>query len=1230
MKLLTEIKAFLGSKMNLDATEISMKKNEYGEAFNFRNYGVSVGHNGIGKGIPGNYNIPFTSPSGTNRIVGNFKVITNDPFMFNGNRLVILFLYNSQHKHSILAYDVVNNVVSYIVKEKSFLNFRYDKKINNAYMVGGILFFNDSINQPRCINVKRALYYVQNGNVDCSYYLDSITYYIGNRVLYGNHIFECIQSTTGNPPDFVGNNEWWIWVRQWINNAYLSMNDVIISRIKPKPLPVIDPHYIDQNSGVNMLLRKFFHFAYRYIYFDNQISAFSEISPTCYPIGEVDSDGYILESHNRNNAISFNIHTGNSDVKEIEIAVNSGIEGIWKIFKKIIKHPNVEDDPTIVTPFDSVIEIIFNNSYIGVDVENSEVLRPFDYVPLIVKRSELIGENRIVDSNYLTGYDNTTIDISLSLVHKKVNLTADIYYQGYSYTIVLGGFIEYRISFKNIPHMIGYTYEIMAKNVFFDGNYHVSSDEYIKKFKIVMSEANAPTSILIEEFKAMMIDFFSSFNNFTSYRIYIYETPDPENEIYLVIECMWQEYMPVLMNFTVYKFDFDKHLSFKGGERLIIGILYSDDFGRTGMVNISDESQIAIPSIGTKNLLDLTATTPLITDNSYKTYLKFTINHIPPSWARYWEIVFTRFVNYFQVFIINSAQILIGDEYGIQINENIDVVYDDRKDYVHKPYTWVKGDRLRYIGKRGTITGAAVFFENQYDVEITNAENNPETGVYLIYHQIINLPIIVSQHYIIEIYRPRNEGVESSENYLFYRRGKKYNVLNPFTGNRVHEKGDDDGSGYAQDQTTGSGGDPCKGVLMDGDCFIKAIYNTTLFIGESMHYSDFYNSKYFPKNISLSDASNVAKMLVSGFVYSGLYIPNTLINDLCRVDYLNTDYLSDSFGEIRFMVEIGYTLKIIQDTKCTSIYIGRAGLSQASADGIDVVATTNEILGTKFIHEERYGTLNPESCLVVDRNLYFFDSINFQLIRWASNGLFPVSKYGVESEFKSIGNIYNDDPATCLIHLGYDPIFNDIWFHFQRFNPDHQNYVCMIYRDEPFNEWKTKVNLIPYLQSNMIPIDGFTTVGDVFLCFANGKIYKQNFFQDYNIFFGAKHPSTIELYFNNDVVSNKIFKSISIDCAGGNWSMPEIGDVAINENSFASGGMYSRLKDGSFRVLNGERFAQFLRDAFTGGALDVNDLYAGRELTGKILIVKLTISENDISPLSEIKTVKINYLQLKH
>jgi len=139
--------------LNLDADRNVMPVNDYRYALNLikyelENYGVLTNC----KGNERKYNYLSL---GTNKVIGTCYDLEE--------RTIYFFVYNSNDLHSIIRYNSDSDDFDYILWEEPVLNFNPAFPIVNPFTIGSgdskMLFWTDGYNEPRKLNIARALAY---------------------------------------------------------------------------------------------------------------------------------------------------------------------------------------------------------------------------------------------------------------------------------------------------------------------------------------------------------------------------------------------------------------------------------------------------------------------------------------------------------------------------------------------------------------------------------------------------------------------------------------------------------------------------------------------------------------------------------------------------------------------------------------------------------------------------------------------------------------------------------------------------------------------------------------------------------------------------------------------------------------------------------------------------------------------------------------------------------------
>lgn len=182
-----------------------------------------------------------------------------------------------------------------------------------------------------------------------------------------------------------------------VDNAF-TLADICL--IKAPPLDAPQVTLIETNQSENNIRDKFYTFAYRYIYEDNEISALSPFSEFGFIPSQFRYDynsGNNKSMFNDRNKVRLDLNTGSPRVKKIEVIVKESDTNAYYILEKIDKADKGLSNNASYN-FD------FTNSKVFKALDISQTLRVYDNVPINAKAVELIG-NRVVFGNYTEGYD---------------------------------------------------------------------------------------------------------------------------------------------------------------------------------------------------------------------------------------------------------------------------------------------------------------------------------------------------------------------------------------------------------------------------------------------------------------------------------------------------------------------------------------------------------------------------------------------------------------------------------------------------------------------------------------------------------------------------------------------------------------------------------------------------------------------------------------------------------
>ena len=337
-------------KLNLDDANYRISNNDYIDALNVTKDAQGAGQDKIVSNILGNTLIPYSAPSGTNKVIG-----------FHSDKVrnrAYYFLWNSNGYNTILYYDLNSNEIFTVLQSKTdsngidILNFNPSYKIlsiNIFYrdLEGDILFFNDAYNPPKSLNVKN---------------------------IYGT--------------------DW-------------KLEYLLVAKAPPIMPPKVT-YENDTNITINNLRNKLFQFSYRYVYDNNEKSVWS--SKSIVPLPQQPTLELTDNTATNNARIAVVFSTGGPDIKAVEVSfreTTNGVTSDWYLIKSFNKE-------NLIIADNEVYEFRFFNDAIYSQIDVIETGQLQDWVPQRANAGELANGNVLLYAGVLEGYDKTVMDLSVA------------------------------------------------------------------------------------------------------------------------------------------------------------------------------------------------------------------------------------------------------------------------------------------------------------------------------------------------------------------------------------------------------------------------------------------------------------------------------------------------------------------------------------------------------------------------------------------------------------------------------------------------------------------------------------------------------------------------------------------------------------------------------------------------------------------------------------------------
>ena len=177
-------------------------------------------------------------------------------------------------------------------------------------------------------------------------------------------------------------------------------------------------------------------------------------------------------------------------------------------------------------------------------------------------------------------------------------------------------------------------------------------------------------------------------------------------------------------------------------------------------------------------------------------------------------------------------------------------------------------------------------------------------------------------------------------------------------------------------------------------------------------------------HVKLETAATVRRF--NGITYSDAYNEDVAILTLSsfNASLANFYSLSSKYGAARYISDYGDigSLIAVQENKFSQTSVDKSIITDAA--GQSNVALSTNVLGTTKYYNGDYGCANhPESVLVQDNDVYFFDRSRQKVLRFAGGQLFPISDKGAASLFEKETDKFNRSFSMNQgkIVSGYDP-----------------------------------------------------------------------------------------------------------------------------------------------------------------------------------------------------------------
>lgn len=648
--------------MNRDYADEHIPNDVYRYMLNCRVLATANSEKGVVTNLKGNLQVEFDLPEGENKVIG---------FEADEERNVFVFaLWNSEGYHTWYRYYAPENSVSVIMQCRTDTDdidiwqwTKEDLILHIDIWQNKLLYWAKKGDPARKINMLKAMDKSEAG--------------------YGNPI----------PEEFT--------------RAYK----------RTSALAPYAEYFTDISVPYNRLYGFQFKFAVRYRYDDNELSHYSDWSIVANPNNELFNGNVIIPTDN--NSIKLTYNTGSAIITHVEIVMTKTLseatDGInfvsgWYTIAVIDKKEKGLSDNT-----DAYFYFFNDGAYVAAD--QSEVMQHYSYLPDRPECQSLI-KNAITYSNFYEGFPNVPLDASVEVNYEDLFIDNDeaivennpvitinhtsIYQRNKGLFNDWWMITEAKITIGNDVKQ-GNIFRVWAKN----GAAINLSYQY--------TATKTDTANEVAQF------FANTFRQDSNYE-WVSSVSAAGGGAYEFDLKYRGQFKKGATFFTgdavgtknsVLKPNSKSVRNFKHGSTWKLGIEYEDRDGRKTAVYTNDDLSVKVDPI-----------------NDYSTIqeitLQLSINHTPPEWARFWQVMLTKDLTHGDDFIQLMIQKVVefeATEGNSSPESYLDLVVGSLFTYqkIHPNttlrYEFKKGDRLRLIKEVDVDAGTETMYPF-YETEI--------------------------------------------------------------------------------------------------------------------------------------------------------------------------------------------------------------------------------------------------------------------------------------------------------------------------------------------------------------------------------------------------------------------------------------------------------------------------------------------------------------------------------
>lgn len=1118
--------------------------------------------------------------------------------VYDDNRdAVYIAIHSTLDNHCILRYNYSDDSFDKIAWDHINLGFNVDYPLTDMYMIADFLHWNPRTSSPRVINVQWAYWDIEASERSTG--VDPTLWPVGTYVKDHNKVFKILvtgiarQDALFNKPDT--DVEFIDWCYGDFDTQagtptpyYVTYRGYFNTPITP----FFQAPYISQESesgyDANYIRGNIFQFCYRFYVPGMGYTTSSTFSEIIADSNGESFNGEDIGAINTGNKIvaGFNLYGGlfsRSIINEnrlwefTEILFRKNNETTWRLAERIYHDDGDAVDSFVAgTVTNYIIKTDFYNDRMYEIVDTAAIEKQYNGLPVLARAQWPLDGKRTGYGGVTEGRNYIVPDVTLTNGNRPVDLNYQSFPGSPDDTITWTSSVEWGESGPV------YTWTSGAINSLPSGG---SSPWTLQFLLYGQSYIGSYAGAVVADYRDACLD------TVNQAPISAFINGSNQIEFTTTISAV----TPV---FNIYgsgtissSFAVTKVKSYKTNANHAFCLYYYDDPLRRSDPMAGTQTSIFVPSLPDEGTLTV--------GTNHQQYLDWAINHNAPSWAKYWRWGYAGNQSVDLFWQYNIESIVIGtsglSQYALVDISGLQTITDSTSgnNNVHinsniGAYVFEDGDKLRFITQHSgsaTDTTDLTLADSGYDYEIKGFD--PASNV--IY--IDNLAADGSPYTdynggetIVEIYRPKRD----PEDMEYYEIGPLYPVYE--SGGEYYHRG------ATQDQTSGQA---ATGEHSSGDVYLitrqvaNGPFTTTtdpIFV-ESYSWSDFYDSDTWGKG-KVGIISGIGQKYMNNIRFSNRYSPNTLTSGLSEFDFLDYKPLSHEHGNITAMRQAGHVLKVYFERNSCSVMVNKTQL--VDADGVSQVVKSDQVLNTVEYSNYHYGTIFPESVMLIDRTIYFYDIYRKAYVRDSSNGIFAVSDYKAVTKFADISDaLLTSGVSNVQVWTGYDSQRKFVYVQVKDSGTPANDEVLVF--NEKKNRWECTVELT---QADLLR----STSRDL-ISFIDEDLYIHNDNTNRGYFYDGYKTAELNIIMNESPEWTKVLDSIALNTNDGTWVVTAI---EIPPTPQYPNGQSSRIPNEIFTKRENGMYSEFLRNMKTSSTSEsLLELREGEQLRGQTATITL-------------------------